>query len=80
MEIYVSCPNCDSIILIYKDELNCSIFRHAVYKNTGFQINPHSSKEICDELIKKKMIYGCGKPFKVIYESNEYKSKICEYI
>jgi hypothetical protein len=24
------------------------------------------SKEMCDNLIKNKSIYGCGKPFKII--------------
>ena len=53
----VRCPHCHNFIIIEK--LNCGIFRHAMYINNGKQIDPHSSKEICDKLIKEKLIYGC---------------------
>jgi len=57
-------PHCDEHILIEK--INCAIFRHAVIKTNGNQLNPHSNKTICDNLILNNAIYGCGKPFKVI--------------
>lgn len=60
----IICPHCDENIVIEK--INCAIFRHAVIKTTREQLNPHSSKEICDDLILKNSIFGCGKPFKVI--------------
>ena len=62
--ISVQCPHCYTWIQI--DEINCAIFRHGQYKETGVQIPPHLEKKACDELIEKGLIYGCGKPFKVI--------------
>ena len=61
--IIVICPHCKDHIIIEK--INCGIFRHGEFKN-GKQIDPHLSKEMCDNLIKNKSIYGCGKPFKII--------------
>lgn len=73
----VRCPHCYNFIIIEK--LNCGIFRHAIYKNNGKQIDPHSSKEICDKLLKEKLIYGCAKPFEIIKKDEKFKIKICEY-
>ena len=44
------------------------------------QINPHASKDICDALIEKKLIYGCGKPFQLIKNNNKLEAVICNYI
>ena len=78
-ELIVECPHCKSSIIIEK--LNCHIFRHGIMKDVGKQIDPHASKEICDELITKKLIFGCGKPFKVVKkEDGVYITEICEYI
>ena len=74
----LSCPHCLEFILIA--EINCAIFRHAVYKHNGEPIDPHSSKEVCDDLIKKDLIYGCGKPFKLVWKEKEYVCEICEYL
>ncbi len=63
-ELIVICPHCNDDIII--EEINCSIFRHAVIKTTLMQINPHSSKEICDKLLENNSIFGCGIPFKII--------------
>jgi hypothetical protein len=44
-------------------------------------MNPHESKENCDSLIKNNLIYGCGKPFKIIYnEEGALVAVVCEYI
>jgi len=79
-EIIIICPHCSENILIY--QLNCCIFRHGVYKETEKQIDPHLSKEECNKLFEEKLIYGCGKPFKIIKsdESGEYFAEICDYI
>jgi hypothetical protein len=74
----IQCPHCNDTIII--EELNCAIFRHAVLIDTLQQINPHSSKEICDDLIKNKKIFGCGKPFKIIIKDDIYIAEICDYI
>lgn len=70
----VSCPHCGGLIEI--TELNCKIFRHAIFKNGGIQLNPHASKEECDKVIKDNLVYGCAKPFEIINE----KAVKCEYI
>jgi DNA-directed RNA polymerase subunit RPC12/RpoP len=82
--VVIKCPHCDEYILLKK--LNCGIFRHGTIIKNGKQINPHSTKEMCEYYIKNKLIYGCGKPFKVIINDNskndddKYVGVICEYI
>ena len=80
VELIVECPHCNCNIVIEK--LNCHIFRHGVMKDTGKQIDPHATKKICDELFEKKLIFGCGKPFKIVKKDDEdsYTTEICEYI
>jgi hypothetical protein len=77
--IILTCPHCNDYILIEK--LNCKIFRHGVFISSNKQIDPHSSKELCNFLTKENLIYGCGKPFKVI-EMNDgsWNTEICDYI
>ena len=78
--IIVSCPHCKDFIIINKDEFNCKIFRHGSYKKNGKQINPHMKKKDCDKLSKKKLINGCGKPFRLIEDGKKYNTEICDYI
>ena len=79
MEKIITCPNCNDIIII--SELNCCIFRHGIYIKSNEQINPHSSKEICDILFDTKQIYGCGKPFQIIIQDSEnWIIQKCDYI
>ena len=74
----VICPHCKDYILIEK--INCAIFRHATFKTNGKQIDPHTSKEMCDKYIKKNLIYGCGKPFKLVTINDKFDTEICDYI
>lgn len=74
--ILVTCPHCKDAIFIVKSEINCAIFRHGVLKDTFQQINPHAPKEECDHLFNDHMIFGCGKPFKVVDD----KAIECDYI
>lgn len=76
--IIIICPHCSIPILI--EELNCCIFRHGTLIESGKQIDPHSSFELCNYYVAQKKIYGCGKPFQIINEDNEYKAVICGYI
>jgi len=76
--IVVECPHCNLLIEI--DEINCAIFRHGILKKNNKQINPHASKQECDNYINNNMIIGCGKPFKLVSENNEHKAVICDYI
>lgn len=77
-EIIVECPHCKLNIII--QELNCHIFRHGVMKENGQQINPHASKDDCDFFLNSKMIYGCGKPFRIVKIVDKYVAEICDYI
>ena len=78
-DIVVTCPHCNEFIVIEK--LNCKIFRHGILKIDGKQIDPHSSKEICDMYVSRNEIYGCGKPFIIVVDNSQnIQTKPCEYI
>ena len=51
-EFIINCPHCDQFIIIV--ELNCRIFCCGILKSNGGHINPHSNKNICDDLIANK--------------------------
>jgi hypothetical protein len=74
------CQWCDELIIVHKNEINCGIFRHGVYKNSLEQINPHLNKLECDNLSLENKIYGCGKPFKIVREIDFYFIMKCDYI
>tara|TARA_Y100000991_G_scaffold215431_1_gene205836 strand:- start:1317 stop:1562 length:246 start_codon:yes stop_codon:yes gene_type:complete len=78
--IVVNCPHCKEVILIYLKELNCHIFRHGIYKNNHKQIDPHLDKKTCDYLFENNLIYGCGKPFKIVNQNNIFSAEKCDYI
>jgi hypothetical protein len=71
---YVKCPHCFNFVEI--EQINCAIFRHGVYKSNNKQIDPHLDKNKCDFLFNNNLIYGCGKPFKII----DNNSVVCDYI
>jgi hypothetical protein len=75
-EKILNCPHCLFPVLIEK--INCGIFRHAILKSTGQQINPHASKEECDFLIQNNLVFGCCKPFKI--SADQTFLEICDYI
>ena len=77
-EVIIICPHCSEYIIIEK--LNCGIFRHGCFISSGKQIQPHATKELCELYINKNLIYGCGKPFQITKEGDEYKVSICDYI
>ena len=68
--MFINCPHCNQYI--YIESINCGIFRCGIYKYSFEQINPHSSKEICDNLKEHDLIYGCGKPFNYLGEIIDY--------
>ena len=78
INLIIKCPHCEDFIEI--EVLNCKIFRHGVFKNNGQNIPPHSSKANCDSYITNNLIYGCGKPFKIIVDGDKYIVEICDYI
>jgi hypothetical protein len=72
--IFFQCPHCDGDVIIFPNEVNCGIFRHANLK-TGEPVNPHASKIICDK------VDGCCKPFQLRKNSEgKYEIFICGYI
>ena len=75
-----TCPHCQEPIQIFKNEMNCKIFRHAVYKNNFHNINPHAPKAVCDNLVNNNLVYGCAKPFRLVNNGSELVAEICEYI
>lgn len=74
----IKCPHCNEYIII--DKIRCGIFRHAIYKHNGKQINPHTKKEICDKLVENNKIHGCCKPFSVKIKNNCIVVEKCDYI
>ncbi len=84
IDFIVECPHCKNPVLIEK--LNCCIFRHGILKHNGTQIDPHSSKDLCDYYVEKQLIFGCGKPFQIIPNENsknnddKFITVICDYI
>ena len=74
----IICPHCNLYVII--EQINCAIFRHGIFKSNNQQIDPHLPKIECDELIKQELIYGCGKPFKLIIKDGVYLALICDYI
>ena len=78
----VECPHCLEDIVIYKNEVNCGIFRHGVYRSSLQPIPPHLGREECDRLFNNEEIYGCSKPFKVIKKESidGLEVCVCDYI
>ncbi len=77
-EPVLMCPHCNNFIIIKK--INCGIFRHGILKKNSKQIDPHAPKEMCEYYIKNNLIYGCGKPFKIINNNGTLETEISEYI
>lgn len=70
----IQCPHCDQYIEIIA--LNCAIFRCGIYKQNYEQIPPHLPELQCRQLIESNLIFGCGRPFKILNDI----AIICEYI
>ena len=78
VEIIITCPHCGQFAEIL--ELNCRIFRCGIFKHNLQQIPPHETKEICDDLKLRDVIFGCGKPFRIMENSGVMEAVACEYI
>ena len=76
----LSCPHCESSVIVASSEINCGIFRHGVYKSTFQPIDPHLPKNQCDQLVQSDKIYGCGKPFRIRKTNEETIIEICDYL
>jgi len=71
------CPHCQAMIEVRAQDINCGIFRHAVFKCNLEPIPAHSSEQACQQLLATNQIYGCGKPFH--WKEGVLPSK-CDYI
>ena len=79
--IIVPCPHCNGSVLIMRNEINCSIFRHGIYKHNKQQMNPHASERECTRARMDGLIYGCGKPFRLQGAlTGKYTAVVCDYI
>lgn len=81
----VECPHCKDIVLI--EQINCAIFRHGAFRDTMEQIPPHATEQQCSEWQRRNLIFGCGKPFRLVAKEKKddptevaYTAVICEYI
>ncbi len=70
------CPHCDGEVIVPHSEVNCKIFRHAVYEKDGKFIGPHTPKAQCEKLFKEGKVRGCAKPF----WCDGTTVKVCGYI
>ena len=73
---YFHCPHCSLLCEVPRNEIRCTIFRHANFKKNMAFVPPHASKQVCDKWIREASVYGCGKPFK--FDGNSLQ--ICGYI
>ena len=71
-----SCPHCRGTIMVSPAEVACKIFRHAVMKETGAPINPHTTQEECERLVATDAVRGCAKPFRFDGETVD----VCGYV
>ena len=76
---HFKCPNCFYEIIVKKKQLRCKIFRHAIYKSSYKQVNPHLSKARCEKLTKENKVYGCCRPFEIISDGVKMYASVCEY-
>jgi hypothetical protein len=74
----LKCPHCNEFVIIEK--INCAIFRHGIMKKNLKQIDPHSLKELCEYFVNNDLIYGCGKPFRIVIKDNNLLTEICDYL
>jgi hypothetical protein len=61
---YFACPHCEMLCQVPRSEIRCTIFRHAVFKDSMKFVPPHAPKTECDMWIEKGLVWGCAKPFR----------------
>ena len=77
--IITTCPTCKEIVVILEDEINCGIFRHAVYRN-GIEVPPHTSKHVMESLLQQELIFGCGSPFQLKKEGDSFTAVESDWV
>lgn len=74
----VTCPHCACQVEI--SDINCGVFRHAVYKTSPPQeVHPHAPQHECERLVRENLVHGCAKPFRVVRdpETNVFVAVVC---
>lgn len=58
-----------------------SLFRHMIYKKNNRQVSPDTSQSVYDDLIKRKHVTGCYKPY-MLYkkEDGSVSTMKCSYM
>ncbi len=79
-DLEFNCPHCNDFIIVNINEINCGIFRHAVFKENMNPINPHETQINCEDFVQKKLVFGCAKPFQITKQEDKYVITICGYI
>ncbi len=72
------CPWCGLFVFVFKREFNCTIFRHGILRETSEQLNPHASRQVCEELVRAGKLIGCGGPFQVVPKDDDYELVVCK--
>jgi len=78
--LYLVCPHCEGAVEVAVAQINCAIFRHGSFKETGQPMNPHASEIECDAATASGAIHGCGKPFRLVQQDGAWTAEVCEYI
>ena len=73
---YFRCPHCKELCQVPRNEIRCTIFRHAVFKDGMRFVPPHASQQECERWLKEGLVYGCAKPFKFTGD----KVEVCGYV
>lgn len=73
---YFECPHCQILCQVPRNEIRCTIFRHAVFKQDMKFVPPHTSEKECQRWLDTDLVYGCAKPFRF----TGTKIEICGYI
>lgn len=80
MDYVFKCLHCNDDFIINRNDFNCMILRHGSYINNMQPIHPHLNKFECDKLVDNSVIYGCGKPLRIININDTFTVEICDYI
>ncbi|NDE17926.1 hypothetical protein EBZ80_23675 [bacterium] len=79
-----ACPHCHVWVTVHRPEVNCGIFRHGVFRETGQPVPPHASQPDCEQWHATDQIWGCGKPFRLSRGAggvdDGFRVDICDYI
>jgi hypothetical protein len=74
---HYQCPHCELWIQVRREDLNCKIFRHGVFIDSGKPIDPHASKG--DVESQSHNILGCGGPHMIYNDTGKWYVRACSW-